>query len=181
MSGIGKSYWSSKLVERGFKRFCCDDLIAKKLAPELKRPDGAIMSMGAWMGFPFESDYAKRQAQYLNYEIEVMNEILAYLETRRGEFDENIVIDTTGSVIYTGQDILNKLDSYTKIVYLNAPPSVQEQMRLAYVTNPAPVLWGDKFNRRPGESNEAALARCYPELLAYRSELYQQWRDVAID
>jgi shikimate kinase len=181
MSGVGKSYWSSKLVERGFKRFCCDDLIAKKLAPHLTRPDKTTLPMGEWMGFPFDPYYSERQAQYLSYEIEVMLEILDYLETAPVQSNDNIIIDTTGSIIYTGRHILERLKSLTKIVYLSAPASVQEKMRLAYVANPAPVLWGDKFNKKPYESNEAALARCYPELLSYRTNLYEQWMDIEID
>jgi shikimate kinase len=181
MSGIGKSYWSSQLVKRGFKRFCCDDLIAQKLASQLAASNGSALSMGEWMGFPFEPYYFERQAQYLHYEIEVMHDILEYLETGGNHSAENIIIDTTGSVIYTSQDILEGLKRYTKIVYLSAPPAVQEKMRIAYVMKPAPVLWGDKFNKRPGESNEEALARCYPELLAYRACLYEQWMDITID
>jgi shikimate kinase len=181
MSGIGKSYWSSRLVERGFKRFCCDDLIAKKLTPQLARPDDSLMSMGEWMGFPFEPDYAHRQTQYLKYEIEVMHEILNHLETNGNHCYENVVIDTTGSVIYTGRDILERLKAQTRIVYLDAPLAVQEKMRRAYVAHPTPVLWGDKFNKEVGETNEEALARCYPKLLSYRACLYEQWMDVCID
>lgn len=180
MSGIGKSYWSSKLVERGFKRFCCDDLIAKRLAPQLTRPDKTIRPMGEWMGFPFDPHYADRQAQYLSAEIEVMLEILDYLEIAPGQSNGNIIIDTTGSIIYTGRPILERLKSLTRIVYLSAPLSVQAEMRRAYVANPAPVVWGDKFNQKPHESNEAALARCYPELLSYRTHLYEQWTDLEI-
>ena len=56
MAGAGKTYWSIKLAQQGFRRFCCDDLIAAKLAPDLKRPDGSTMGMGEWMGFPYERD-----------------------------------------------------------------------------------------------------------------------------
>jgi shikimate kinase len=181
MSGIGKSYWSAKLAEQGFKRFCCDDLIAEKLATELTGPAGTAIPMGEWMGFPYEAKYIVREALYLHYEIEVMNEILAYLESSYDQPKDKVVIDTTGSVIYTGGDILERLKRQTKIIYLYAPMAVQEKMRLAYVANPAPVLWGDKFERKSGESNEAALARCYPELLAYRASMYEQWSDVHID
>ena len=52
MAGIGKYYWSKKLEAEGFRRFCCDDLIASKLGPQLIRSDGATMTMGEWMGFP---------------------------------------------------------------------------------------------------------------------------------
>jgi hypothetical protein len=39
MSGSGKSYWSAKLAQQGFGHFCCDAMIAAKLAPDLIKPD----------------------------------------------------------------------------------------------------------------------------------------------
>jgi len=37
MSGTGKTYWSKQLESKGFKRFCCDDLIGEKLGTVLKK------------------------------------------------------------------------------------------------------------------------------------------------
>jgi shikimate kinase len=180
MSGTGKSHWSSQLVARAFRRFCCDDMIAKKLEQELGISNGTVHSMGAWMGFPFEPRYREREAQYLAYELEVLQEVLAYLETH---FDsaENIIMDTTGSVIYAGEQILERLRRQTIVVYLDTPAAVQEKMRAAYLAKPAPVLWRDKFNKKPGETNEEALARCYPELLASRTCQYKRWAEVTLD
>ena len=94
MSGSGKSYWSQKLAEHGFKRFCCDALIAQKLRSQLTAADGAPVEMGKWMGFPYEPGYRIREAQYLAFEVEVVREILEYLRNTT-ESDEDIVVDTT--------------------------------------------------------------------------------------
>ena len=181
MAGSGKSYWSMKLVEHGFRRFCCDDLIAAKLDPELTRPDGTTMELGQWMGFPYEPHYRERESKYLAYEIEVLTEILEYLESRKSNPEEKIVLDTTGSVIYTGERILRRLRRYTTIIYLSIPPEVRGQLLKAYVSNPHPMLWRNVFSKEPDETEQEALARCYPRLVVARERLYEHYANVTID
>jgi shikimate kinase len=181
MAGSGKSYWSKKLAQHGFRRFCCDDLIAAKLATDLTWPDGTTMEMGTWMGFPFDRRYKKRESTYLTYEIEVLIEILEYLESHNNTLKENIVVDTTGSVIYAGDEILHRLGRYTTVICLLTPPEVQEQLLNAYISKPHPMLWRDSFNKKPGETNQEALARCYPQLLSARERLYARYADVEIN
>lgn len=181
MSGSGKSYWSSRLAEIGFRRYCCDDLIAAKLASELKSTTGRPMDLGEWMGFPFDPHYAEREAMYLAWEIQVVNEILDELEHRSGDARERIVIDTTGSVIYTGEETLTRLRRNTTVAHISTPPEVQRLALDAYIEAPRPVLWHGFFNRDTHESNREALARCYPVLLSSRERLYRAYADVTID
>lgn len=181
MAGSGKSYWSMKLVEHGFRRFCCDDLIAAKLDPELTRPDGTTMELGQWMGFPYEPHYRERESKYLAYEIEVLTEILEYLESRKSNPEEKIVLDTTGSIIYTGERILRRLRRYTTVIYLSIPPEVRGQLLKAYVSNPHPMLWRNVFSKEPDETEQEALARCYPRLIVARERLYDHYANVTID
>ncbi len=177
MSGSGKSYWSSKLVERGFKRFCCDDMIAHKLEPVLTRADGTVLDVGAWMGFPYDPHYKERAAQYLAYEIEVLNDICDYLR----ESDEDIVVDTTGSAIYTGRAMMDRLRQQSIMVHLATPPEVQQVMLQSYLTNQRPVLWHGLFRKEPDESDQTALARCYPTLLVTREAQYARYADISLD
>jgi len=181
MAGSGKTHWSKKLSERGFMRFCCDDMIAEKLAPELKNPDGTTMSVAEWMGFPYEPHYKERESRYLSCEAEVLREIIEYIESRKGGPHENIVVDTTGSVIYTGDRLLRSLCRCTTVVLLSTPPEVQERLLKAYMTHPHPMLWRDMFSKRPNESRLDALARCYPRLFSSRERLYRRYADVTID
>jgi hypothetical protein len=44
-----------------------------------------------------------------------------------------------------------------------------------YLSDPKPVLWGDQFVQRPGESAKEAVARCYPQLIAHRKKLYEHY------
>ena len=95
MAGSGKSYWSRKLAEHGFRRFCCDDMIEAKLAPELTRSDGTMMKVAEWMGFPYGPHYQKCESQYLAYETEVLTEILDCLENHENNPGENIVVEVS--------------------------------------------------------------------------------------
>lgn len=179
MSNVGKSYWSKKLAtEKDFKRFCCDDFIEEKLGDQLKALGySGIQDVARWMGQPYDPQYSKTGRQYLEFEQEGMRQVLAALEAT----DEDMVIDTTGSVIYTGDDILQALAANTTVVYFETPASVQEEMRRLYIAEPKPVIWGDSFNKRPGETDTDALKRCYPELLAYRTQKYQKLADITLD
>jgi shikimate kinase len=179
MSGSGKSHWSSELAKLGFLRFCCDDLIADKLAAELTRSDGTTMDLGEWMGFPYEPQYKERESKYLACEIAVIEGVLDYLSGSDPE--EKVVVDTTGSVIYAGEDILGKLRSTTTVVHLATPPEIKERMLKVYVAQPRPVLWRDIFSKEQGETKEEALARCYSLLLLSRERLYGEHAHVTID
>jgi shikimate kinase len=175
MSGSGKSYWAGQLAGIGFKGFSCDQMIASRLADELAQTDGSRMSMGKWMGLPYRQGYLERESKYLAHEKQVLE------ENNYSDPQSNIVIDTTGSVIYTSQEILNKLRKYTTVVHMETPPRIQNQMYQAYLARPRPVLWQGKFRKKPYEKNKEALARCYAELLAYRERLYKHHAHKTID
>jgi shikimate kinase len=180
MSGSGKSYWSAKLAQQGFEHFCCDAMIAVKLAPDLIRPDESRMTMGEWMGFPYQPQYAEREAKYLTYEMAALREILECLKRETGRCEGNVVVDTTGSVIYTGDVLLDELRQQTTVIHMATPPEVQERMLELYLANMRPVLWQGMFKKHPGETDEAALARCYPRLLSSRERLYERLADVTV-
>lgn len=181
MSGSGKSYWANQLAGCGFMRLSCDEMIASRLKPELEGPDGTVIRMGNWMGFPYQPGYPARESKYLNYEKQVLKEIFDFIERIPVGAEKDIVIDTTGSVIYTGKHLLKTLRKYTTVVHLATPPEIQEQMFHAYLENPRPVLWLGKFVKMPEEKNDEALARCYPKLLSYREDLYKQLAHMTID
>lgn len=169
MSGTGKSYWSKKLEKEGFIRFGCDDLIENKLEEQLKVLGfNGINDVAKWMGQPFDNQYPATSKKYLSFEKEVMETILKTIES----IEYNVVIDTTGSVIYTGEDIINKLKKQTKIIYLDTPFEVQQKMFALYIQDPKPVIWGDIFEKHDNQTNKQSLQSCYPKLLESRSKQY---------
>jgi shikimate kinase len=180
MSGSGKSYWSAKLTERGFRHFCCDAMIAARLAPELIAPDESRITLGEWIGFPYQPQYAEREARYLAHEVAVVREILDCIEGEACDCEGDVVVDTTGSVIYTGKALLSRLCRATTVVHMAAPPEVQERMLELYLTNMRPVLWQGMFDQLPGEAGDAALARCYPKLLSSRERQYGRLANVTV-
>jgi shikimate kinase len=181
MSNVGKSYWASKLYQyKKFIRYCCDDLIEQKLDPYLKDLGySGIADVSKWMGQPFEDNYSTNSEIYLQFEREVMLEIFDQVKNMNNT--ENVVIDTTGSIIYTGQDILDKLAIVSKVIYLQTPQSVKTQMLELYIKEPKPVYWGNIFNKNNHESNLDALTRCYPQLLEYRTKKYAEIAEITLD
>ena len=151
MSGAGKSHWSQKFAGAGFHVIGVDDRIEEKLAPELEK-DGhnGIGGVAAWMGWPDSPTYREREKKYLEYEIESMNEALDEIESSD---EQGIVLDTTGSVIYTGDEICRRMQKLTKVVYLEASPKEENILIGLYLSNPKPVLWGDQYYSALGRTH----------------------------
>jgi shikimate kinase len=114
-------------------------------------------------------------------EIDVLTKIIESLESDENQSEQHIVIDTTGSAIYTGETLLKRLCLCTRVVHLSTPPEVRELMLKSYLNNKRPVLWRGLFEKKPKETNETALARCYALLLSSRERLYKRFAAVTID
>ena len=173
MSGAGKSHWAQKLAGAGFRVISIDDRIEKKLAPELAAGGyRGIGGVAAWMGWPGDPTYIEREKKYLECEVKSMEEALDEIHAA-GE--EGTILDTTGSVVYTGEEICRRMQSLATVVYLEASLAEEELLIARYLSDPKPVLWGDQFVRRPGESTKDAIAHCYPQLTAHRKKLYERY------
>ena len=172
MSNIGKSYLARHLAAtKGFTHINCDRMIEEKLGVELAK-EGYVgtAGMARWMGFPYEPHYKKHSGLYTNAESAIMRDVFAHLN-----HDKNIsaVIDTTGSVIYCSEDILENLRAATTVIYLEASEEHINALFKNFIAHPKPVIWGESFKPRVGESNDQALQRYYPELLLYRMQHYR--------
>ena len=181
MSNVGKTYWSERLAqEKGFRHINCDDLIERELGDELLELGygGGTADMAKWLGQPYDRQFAANQQRYLELETDSLRTIIAELEN--GTLDGNVIIDTTGSVVHTSPAICQKLSELTTVVYLEATAEIRHKMFEPYIAEPKPVVWGDIFKPRQGESDKQALARCYPELLKYRSGHYADMAHVKI-
>ena len=170
MSGSGKSYWTKRIAAAGFPAVSCDSEIEQRLAGALESGGYAgIHGVAAWMGWPDSSTYARREGAYLAEEIATLDEALTGLEKNP---TQNLVLDTTGSVIYVGNHLLHRLRKQMLLVYLTASSDEQELLIRRYLEDPKPVLWRGAFQARKGEAPHDTVARCYPALMAARGQSY---------
>ena len=179
MSGVGKTFWSSRLASAGFMGYHCDDVIASRLQNNLGIPMKSVYDTGKWMGFPYEPGFAEREKQYLALEGEILSEMAETVH--KLPVDQNVVIDTTGSAVYLDRNILRKLKESVLLVYLAITPEVHSQMLEEYIKNPRPLIWNRSFYKSPDESNESALRRSYSALIVYREALYEKFSDIKIE
>jgi shikimate kinase len=171
MSGAGKSYWTKHLEAAGHPAISCDDQIEQRLADTLRYGGfTGINGVAAWMGWPDRDTYAQRESEYLAAEIAALDEVLTKLER---EPASELVLDTTGSVIYCGNNQLHRLRRQMTIVYLAASAAEQQLLIERYVQDPKPVLWRGAFQSRAGENPKDTVARCYPALIAARRQSYE--------
>lgn len=170
MSGVGKSHWGKRLEAQGWTRFDCDTEIAKLGAMvDLNGTSSPVHAIGAWMGMPWSEGYKARETRYLALERDVTLQAIERAKTS----EASLVIDCTGSVIYLGKDVLEALRNAAHIVHIQAPQSLHRTLLQRYTRKPKPIVWKDAFRIQPGETNEQALARCYPSLLNFREERYR--------
>jgi shikimate kinase len=171
MSGTGKTFWTKKLAESGVPAISCDDRIEQKLAPRLAAGGFAgINGVAAWMGWPDSATYAERESEYLTAEIHTLDEVLTEHEKQP---KTSLALDTTGSVIYTGNNLLMRLRRQMTIVYLAASAEEQQLLIRRYLSDPKPVLWRGAFQPRANETPRETVARCYPSLIAARRQSYE--------
>lgn len=171
MSGAGKTFWSKCLAQSGRPAVSCDDRIEQRLRPRLESGGYAgITGVASWMGWPDSPTYAQREAEYLAEEIYALDEILTDLEKNRSR---ELILDTTGSVIYTGNNLLIRLRRQMTIVYLAATPEEQQLLIARYLNDPKPVLWQGAFQPKKEETPRETVARCYPMLIAARRQSYE--------
>ena len=171
MSGTGKTFWSKRLAQPGRPAYCCDDRIEQRLRDRLRTGGYAgISGVASWMGWPDSPTYAQREAEYLAEEIATLDEVLT--EIKRNPARE-LILDTTGSVIYTGNNLLLRLRRQMTIVYLAASASEEQLLIERYLSDPKPVLWHGAFQPKKGETPRETVGRCYPTLIAARRQSYE--------
>jgi len=171
MSGAGKTFWGKRLDTKGYPAICCDDEIEKRLKARLQEGGyRGLNGVAAWMGWPDSPNYAAREGEYLAAEIAVLDEILSELEKNPAR---ELILDTTGSVVYTGTNLLLRLRRQMTVVYLAASKEEQALLIDRYLSDPKPVLWRGAFLPTKNELPLETVKRCYPALLASRRQSYE--------
>src|SRR5262249_6539423 len=129
---------------------------------------------------PYEAGFRRREALYLACEADVLRDVIAHAAICAYN-QTNCVIDTGGSAIYTDAEIFQQLRSFATVIYLTIPASVHQQMLIAYLANPLPLIWNGLFNQEPNESLDEAFMRCYSQLIRHRERLYELYSDVKLE
>lgn len=163
MSNAGKSYRSKRLHEElRFRWYNIDEEIFKELGFK------NIQEVSAWLGYPYADGYAGREKKYLELE----NAFTKQAALEQGT--ENLVFDTTGSVIQLEPETLDALHENSLMVHLDVGEDSLALMMQRFKKEPKPVAWSGFFNKREGETSETALLRCYEELLHTRLKKYRK-------
>ena len=165
-----------KLEQAGFRRFCCDDLIEEQLDTKLLDAAGRRQSMGEWMGLPCDPHYREREAEYLALESDTLREVLDEID----QADTDLVVDTTGSVIYLEDELLRRLREQTLVVHLETPKEAQQRLCEKFFREPTPMIWRSEsvdFSLKDRDS----LIASYPLLLESREAKYRQLSRIALD
>ncbi len=174
MSGSGKTHWSKLLAEElGVRCYEFDEIIGNSpemsaLLENIEGEDNAE-KMGHYFGMPWTDGFEAKEENYLAIERKVMS----------SSYPSGSVLDQTGSAIYH-PDALGALAKTSLVIYLETSEDKQKEMFETYISDPKPVCWGGVFQPLDGESNEAALERCYPELLRTRAALYKKYADITV-
>lgn len=168
MSNIGKSYSGLRLAaDFDFSLIEVDKFIWEELGEE------SLTDFAAWQGQPYSDGYDDREAQSMKIEARAT---LQSMETRA----RNPLLDTTGSVIYAGEEVLETLQRDWFVVYIEAVEEHLERLKSQYFEQPKPLAWAGHFRMIEGLDETASLLACYPDLLKSRAEQYSAIADRTI-
>jgi shikimate kinase len=175
MSNVGKSYWSKKLQENGFKYVGIDEQIARLLNNNHGVDVSDEASLSEWMGQPWDERYYQRSNEYLRIEELVTRSAIQTAQAATGDF----VIDTTGSLVHLSEQTRDLLKKTTRVIYLENDKGIIDIMVENYIKSPKPVYWDGMF-----ESNSSVhqdnLKTSYARLLEKRIGLYNELADCKI-
>ena len=168
MSNIGKSYSGMRLATHfDFTLIEVDHLIWEALG------ETDMEAFAAWQGQPYSEGYEARERESIALESKATRQSLATVE-------RNPLLDTTGSVIYTDEDILTALKRDWFVVYIEAAEDHLERLKSQYFASPKPLAWNGHYRKRDGLSKTESLLASYPELLASRAKQYSELADHTI-
>lgn len=180
MSQTGKTFWSKRIQNQGYKYMHYQDFIESKLEEELKK-DGfsSIEEAVEWMKKPYAIQYKKIVNMYVELEEMALKNIIKDLKKLKD--DERVVVDTTGSIIDINPELLKELESLTTVIFLDVPDSVQRKMLGVYLEYPKPVYWGKEFERNLDETYEKALKKHYSKIVKQRKSQYREHADIILN
>lgn len=168
MSNIGKSYTAMRLATKyDFNLIEVDKLIWENLGHD------SMDAFAQWQGHPYTEGYSAREAHSISLETVATRKAL---KTDK----RNPMIDTTGSVIYAEQDVLETLSEDYYVVYIKAMEDHLERLKAQYFKQPKPLIWAGHYETLEGKTQTESILACYPKLLNSRGQLYAKLADVTL-
>lgn len=168
MSNIGKSYTAMRLATKyDFSLIEVDKIIWENLGHD------SMDAFAEWQGHPYTEGYGDREKHSIALESEATRKALK-TEAR------NPIIDTTGSVIYTDENVLKALRQDYYVVYIEAMDEHVERLKVQYFKQPKPLIWAGHYQKLEGKSETESILECYPKLLASRGKAYSSYADVTL-
>jgi len=168
MSNIGKSYTAMRLATKyDFSLIEVDKIIWENLGHD------SMDAFAQWQGHPYTEGYADREKVSIALETEATRKAL---ETD----SHNPMIDTTGSVIYTDEDVLSALRINYYVVYIEAMEEHLERLKAQYFQHPKPLVWAGHYEKKDGKTETESILECYPKLLASRADAYSRQADTTL-
>ncbi|WP_026940572.1 shikimate kinase [Hellea balneolensis] len=168
MSNIGKSYTAMRLAVRyDFNLIEVDKIIWENLGHD------SMEAFAQWQGHPYTKGYAEREAESIALETRATREALQTTV-------QNPMIDTTGSVIYTDETVLNTLRKEFYIVYIEAKLEHLERLKTQYFKQPKPLIWAGHYKKIDGKSKTDSILDAYPNLLISRGKSYAKLADITL-
>jgi len=168
MSNIGKSYTALRLATHyNFNLIEVDKIIWENLGHD------SMDDFAKWQGHPYSKGYAGREKQSIDLESQSTRKALS---TRA----HNPIIDTTGSVIYTDDDVLKKLTEAYYIVYIEAVAEHLDRLKAQYFKQPKPLVWAGHYKKIDGLTKRQNILKGYPKLLKARAKAYEKLADITL-
>lgn len=168
MSNIGKSYTGMRLATAfDFELIEVDKIIWEQLGQD------SMADFAKWQGQPYSDGYAERELESIALESSATAEAVSFE-------DGNAILDTTGSVVYTDNQVQEDLIKHWYIVHISASDQEIERLKVQYFKHPKPLIWREHFHCKADQTPEDAILDCYPNLLASRSKAYSKLANVTI-
>ena len=168
MSNIGKSYTAMRLATHyKFNLIEVDKIIWENLGHD------SMEAFAEWQGHPYTENYTKRERHSIKLETEATRKAIRTPK-------QNPILDTTGSVIYTNESVLNELRENYYVVYIQAMEDHIERLKIQYFKHPKPLIWAGHYQKLDGLSEEESILACYPKLLSARARAYASLADVTL-
>jgi len=168
MSNIGKSYTAMRLATKyDFSLIEVDKIIWQNLGHD------SMDAFAQWQGHPYTEDYAEREKHSIALETDATRKAL---KTSK----RNPMIDTTGSVIYTDDDVLKALRSEYYVVYIEAMQDHLKRLKTQYFKHPKPLVWAGYYKKIEGKTETESILECYPKLLTSRAKAYARHANVTL-